>query len=198
MTTMPDDDPKLRASDADRDRAASLLREHHAAGRLTAEEFSERLDAAYAAKTLGDINELMADLPSIDLYHLPDESMRRMAHQARPPVSAVAPGRLSPAWRAAWGSWASVSLVVFVIWLITVFGSGGGDLHNFWFLWVAGPWGAILFGRWLFGSHPGGTARQLPGPADSRLHELRAQRQAEREAERRERRERREHGPGEL
>ena len=42
-------DPKMRASDADRDRVATLLREHHAAGRLTAQEFSDRLDKAFAA-----------------------------------------------------------------------------------------------------------------------------------------------------
>ena len=36
-------DPRIRASDADRDRVAALLREHHAAGRLTAEEFHERM-----------------------------------------------------------------------------------------------------------------------------------------------------------
>ena len=42
-------DPRIRASDADRDRVASLLREHHAAGRLTAEEFNERLDKVYEA-----------------------------------------------------------------------------------------------------------------------------------------------------
>ena len=70
-------DPKIRASDADRDRTAALLREHLAAGRLTAEEFSERLDAAYAAKTLGELDELLADLPGIDLYELPDASLRR-------------------------------------------------------------------------------------------------------------------------
>ena len=56
-------DPRIRASDADRDRTAALLREHHAAGRLTAEEFNERLDKAYAAKTLGELDELLADLP---------------------------------------------------------------------------------------------------------------------------------------
>ena len=56
-------DPKIRASDADRDRAAAALREHLAAGRLTAEEFDERLDKAYAAKTLGELDDLMADLP---------------------------------------------------------------------------------------------------------------------------------------
>jgi hypothetical protein len=64
-------DPRIRASDADRDRAATLLREHHAEGRLTAEEFRDRLDRAFAAKTLGDLDELLADLPAIDLYRLP-------------------------------------------------------------------------------------------------------------------------------
>jgi Domain of unknown function (DUF1707). len=40
-------DPRIRASDTDRDRVAALLREHHAAGRLTAEEFGERMDRAW-------------------------------------------------------------------------------------------------------------------------------------------------------
>jgi hypothetical protein len=70
-------DPKIRASDADRDRTAALLREHLAAGRLTPEEFHERLDLAYAAKTLGQLDELMADLPGIDLYELPEAKLRR-------------------------------------------------------------------------------------------------------------------------
>src|SRR5882724_5608264 len=47
--TMPGD-PRLRASDADRERTAALLREHHAVGRLTAEEFEERLNKVFAAK----------------------------------------------------------------------------------------------------------------------------------------------------
>ena len=64
-------DPKLRCSDADRERTVALLREHLAAGRLTAEEFHERLDAAYAAKTLGQLDELLADLPAIDLTTCP-------------------------------------------------------------------------------------------------------------------------------
>src|SRR5260370_19481480 len=75
-------DPRIRASDEDRDRVVSLLREHHAAGRLTAEEFNERLDKAYAAKTVGELDELMADLPAMDLYRLPDASLPRYG---RPP-----------------------------------------------------------------------------------------------------------------
>ena len=72
---MASSDPRIRASDEDRDRAATLLREHHGAGRLTTEEFNERLDQVYAAKTLGDLEELLSDLPAIDLYRLPDASL---------------------------------------------------------------------------------------------------------------------------
>ena len=153
---MPPDDAQMRASDADRDRASALLREHHAAGRLTLDEFQDRLDAVYAAKTLGELDEVMADLPKIDLYRLPEANMRE-AQASRPDGSLVAPGphgRLSPAWRGAWASWASVSLVLFVIWLIGAVSSHSAE--GVWFLWVAGPWGALLLGRWMFGGHPGG------------------------------------------
>jgi hypothetical protein len=54
---------RLRASDADRDRAASVLSEAMAQGRLTAAEHSERLDALYAAKTHADIVPVIDDLP---------------------------------------------------------------------------------------------------------------------------------------
>lgn len=70
-------DPRIRASDADRERAAALLSEHHAAGRLTAGEFHDRMEQAMDATTLGQIDELMTDLPAIDLYQLPDAALRR-------------------------------------------------------------------------------------------------------------------------
>ena len=70
-------DPRIRAADADRDRVAALLREHHAAGRLTAEEFHDRMDKAMDARTMGELDELMTDLPAIDLYQLPDAALRR-------------------------------------------------------------------------------------------------------------------------
>jgi Domain of unknown function (DUF1707) len=56
--------PELRASDADRERAIAELREHAAAGRLTLEEFSERIDRAVGAKTLAQLEEIRSDLPS--------------------------------------------------------------------------------------------------------------------------------------
>jgi hypothetical protein len=54
---------RIRASDADRERATARLREHFAAGRLTSEELDERITAALTAKTYGELRQLMADLP---------------------------------------------------------------------------------------------------------------------------------------
>jgi hypothetical protein len=56
--------PELRASDADRDETVTRLREHSAAGRLTLEEFTERMSAAYAARTRRELEELTRDLPA--------------------------------------------------------------------------------------------------------------------------------------
>jgi hypothetical protein len=53
----------VRASDADRDRVADILRDALAEGRLDAAEHSERIDAVYAAKTLGQLEPLVRDLP---------------------------------------------------------------------------------------------------------------------------------------
>jgi hypothetical protein len=57
------------------------------------------------------------------------------------------------AWRAAWGSCLSVSLIAFLIWLLS------GHSGNLWFLWVAGPYTLILLARWLSGGPPDGGRR---------------------------------------
>jgi len=54
---------RMRISDADRDRAASVLGAALAEGRLTADEHAERLDAIYASKTHAEILPLVSDLP---------------------------------------------------------------------------------------------------------------------------------------
>lgn len=54
----------IRASDADRDRIADILRDALAEGRLDAEEHSERIDAVYRAKTVGELEPLVRDLPA--------------------------------------------------------------------------------------------------------------------------------------
>ena len=54
----------LRASDADRDRLADELRAHAVAGRIDTDELEERLQSAYAARTLGELDALRRDLPA--------------------------------------------------------------------------------------------------------------------------------------
>jgi hypothetical protein len=56
-------DVMMRASDADRDRTIEVLAEASSQGRLSPQEYTERSDAALAARTLGDLAELTADLP---------------------------------------------------------------------------------------------------------------------------------------
>lgn len=81
----------LRASDAEREHAASEIREHFAAGRLTAEELSERLEAAYRAKTVRELVALREDLPALppaprderaELVRRRAELRRRLVQQA--------------------------------------------------------------------------------------------------------------------
>ena len=63
--THPEPGPAgLRASDADRDRTADILRDALAEGRLTAEEHGERIDGVYRAKTMGELEPLVRDLPA--------------------------------------------------------------------------------------------------------------------------------------
>jgi hypothetical protein len=56
-------DDLIRASDADRDVVVEALREAYTEGRLTRDEFDERMSAAYASKTWGQLRELSVDLP---------------------------------------------------------------------------------------------------------------------------------------
>jgi hypothetical protein len=53
----------LRLGDAEREQASALLRDHYAEGRLEVDEYSERLDAVWAARTRADLRPVFADLP---------------------------------------------------------------------------------------------------------------------------------------
>jgi hypothetical protein len=55
----------VRASDEDRQRVITDLQRHTEAGRLTLDEFSDRVGTVYAAKTLADLRAAIADLPAL-------------------------------------------------------------------------------------------------------------------------------------
>ncbi|MEV0535611.1 DUF1707 domain-containing protein [Kitasatospora sp. NPDC050463] len=92
---------EMRASDADRERVAELLRDAYAEGRLNVDEHAERIEAAYGAKTLGDLVPLTRDLPahrSISFekaplgaqdHHRPSGPVRLPARQEAPTMVAI-------------------------------------------------------------------------------------------------------------
>jgi hypothetical protein len=57
------DDSHVRASDADRERTAGALHHHCAEGRLSVDEFEERLARLYTSRTLGDLRGVLSELP---------------------------------------------------------------------------------------------------------------------------------------
>ena len=56
--------PSLRIGDAEREAAAQALGEHYAVGRLTRDEYDERAERVWAARTVADLRPLFADLPA--------------------------------------------------------------------------------------------------------------------------------------
>jgi len=71
-----DPTPAVRASDAERDQAVARLRDATAEGRLTLDEFSQRMELAYAAKTHDDLERLTKDLPTAATPALPGTRRR--------------------------------------------------------------------------------------------------------------------------
>ena len=112
----PPPEPTLRASDAEREHHAELLREHAAQGRLTVDELDERLDRVYGARTLGGLAQVVADLPAPSVRERP---ARRRG--LRPEVVA----------------YLAVNLMLIVIWAAT----GAG---YFWPIWPLLGWGVGL------------------------------------------------------
>ena len=70
----------LRAGDSDRAAVVHLLRAHHLEGRLTLEEFEERVEQAHRAITLIELADLHSDLPE-----LPARRADVVAHRGRRP-----------------------------------------------------------------------------------------------------------------
>ena len=102
--------PNLRAADADRELTAARLREGHAEGRLDMDEFQQRLERCYQAKTVGELDELVRDLPRHD-----ERVERPSLGWFRPPGPRLAP------------------LAAIVIALIVISAAIG---HHFFWLWI--------------------------------------------------------------
>jgi class 3 adenylate cyclase len=88
-------DMDVRVADAERDRAVTQLREHAVEGRLTLDEFTQRVGLALQARTRGDLHAAMADLPEVAV---PQEvSTRRPARRSF--VAVMSGSRAKGRWR---------------------------------------------------------------------------------------------------
>jgi hypothetical protein len=115
-------DPGLRVGDAERGRVVDQLADHHAAGRLTLDEFEERMSAAWTARTGGELEVLVRDLPA-----LPRPVSRA---PVRPRLALDSPTR----------TYLAVIALLWVIWLVT----GAGYP---WPVWPMLGWGIGVAGR---------------------------------------------------
>jgi hypothetical protein len=105
--------PSHLASDADREAAATRLRQAAAEGRMDADELEQRVADAYRARTIGDLTDLTADLPVPAAPQAP-ATARLRSLEAREQIV----GFLTP------------NLICIAIWLAT-----GAD-GSFWPKWV--------------------------------------------------------------
>jgi hypothetical protein len=140
----------LRASDAERDVVASELGQHFQDGRLDQAEFDERVDAALAAKTRGDLDALLADLPrgSVDQRVERSSQAEQIADSGAGPAHWVQP-------RVARGRPAVLALLPLLVAVAVLGGLFSGGWQHGWpfvpfgFLWLIVP---ILVARtWVFG-----------------------------------------------
>jgi len=125
-------EPHLRAGDTERAAVAAVLGRHMAEGRLTVAEYDERVARAYAARTYGDLDELVADLPATDGACGPMAGRGRDAG-------------------AAWAAWRRTAILVVGIWAIS--SVVALQFTYFWPIWVVGPWGVLLLAHTVGGGH---------------------------------------------
>lgn len=145
---------ELRAANADRIRVVERLDRAHAEGRLDLLEFDERLAAAYAARTYGDLESLTSDLPGPDVAAPSagvDGAGGRAGDRGRGHSGGgggVASRRARGyrlALRIETGAWLFASAVNVLIWAIV--SVAGAHTAYPWWIWVAGPWGLVLLAR---------------------------------------------------
>jgi|HubBroStandDraft_1064217.scaffolds.fasta_scaffold199006_1 hypothetical protein len=118
----------IRIGDAEREATAQTLRENFAHGRLTMEEFQQRLDAAFAAKTDVDLAKLTGDLPRDNPYTAPWPPAPVSPSgpgQAYPPGSGQQPGQGGRARRPFALAGASMALVVLLLVMVVWLPFGG-------------------------------------------------------------------------
>lgn len=129
---------EMRAGDSDRQAVADKLKKALDEGRLDIVEYDERLQKTYAAKTYGDLEGLLDDLPGTSVSPRAQAEPVAGAQPAAAPAVSKRPGQLI---KAGLGGFGGIFVVGSVIWLVTSLGSG--HMQYFWPVWLLIP---MLFG----------------------------------------------------
>jgi DUF1707 SHOCT-like domain len=133
----------MRASDRDRQQVVERLRSALEDGRLTMDEYVNRMEVAYQAATYGDLAPLCADLPASN----PADSGPQGSAAATAPAAVVSRAGylagLPMVLKVLWTVWLVAVSVNVVVWALV--SGAGGHLAYPWPVWVAGPYGAVLF-----------------------------------------------------
>ena len=133
----------MRASDRDRQQVVDRLRSALEDGRLTMDQYVGRMEAAYQAATYGNLVPLYADLPASPPVIAGPQTA---AGTAAPPTVFSQAGSLHglpTVLKILWTIWLTAVAVNVVVWALV---SGtGGHLAYPWPVWVAGPYGTVLF-----------------------------------------------------
>ncbi|TDC34799.1 DUF1707 domain-containing protein [Micromonospora sp. 15K316] len=148
----------MRAADADRQAVADRLRLALDEGRLDLHEYDERLQRAYGARTYGELDGLLTDLPPVT----PPAGSQVSVPAAAPVVAGTPPDARSATARwlfQIWMPYLQVVPVVLGVWAIS--SASSGELLYFWPGWVAGPWGLLLLFRTVGGLAGGEPQRWL-------------------------------------
>jgi len=132
------DSPDYRASDADRERVAEVLRRHCGDGRLSLDELSERLGEVYAARTLGQLRS--SDGPLRELPDLRPPPPVPLNRPARPTLDRTTGDHRGRTLSEHVGAYALSCAVLVAVWALT----GAG---YFWPAWVIGVWGFAVAGH---------------------------------------------------
>jgi hypothetical protein len=132
---------EMRAGDADRKVVADQLKAALDEGRLDLSEYDERIQRAYGAKTFGDLNGLLDDLPGT--VPVARSQIQPATAPAAPVPQGVTGGQV-----ARWvGPYGGVFVVCVLIWGIT--SAAAGELTYFWPVWLLIPLVFGVFGQWF-------------------------------------------------
>jgi hypothetical protein len=160
----------LRAADIDRQFVADRLKGALDEGRLSLDEYDQRLQEAYVAKTYGDLDKLLSDLPGfapVSASQVVPQQNMYPTDQIRHELGGRPAKKRLPKWVVGvWGAWFFVVGINVAIWFLVSLSAE--DFVYFWPMWVGVPWGIVLVATTFRALASGDPDKELERQANER------------------------------